>query len=234
MKVSLIIPTWNEIDGMKAIMPQIKREWVDQIIVTDGGSTDGTIEYAREQGYEVYIQKRPGIRYCYIDIWDKIIGDVVITFSPDGNSIPELIPKLIEKMEEGYDMVIASRYLDDAKSDDDSLLTGFGNWLFTRTVNLLHGGHYTDVMVMYRAYKKQMFLDLDIDKEEGYTTPEWLFGCVMGCEPLISTRALKRNLKVTEIPGDEPPRIGGKSKLLKWRWGACYYFQFWRELFFWK
>jgi len=219
---------------MKAIMPRVKREWVDQIIITDGGSTDGTVEYAREQGYEVYIQKTPGFRHCYFEILDMITGDIIITFSPDGNSIPELIPELIEKMKEDYDMVIASRYLDDAKSEDDDIVTGFGNWLFTRTVNLLHGGNYTDVMVIYRAYKKQIIYDLDLDKHESYTTPERLFRCVLSWEPLLSVRAAKRKLKIGEIPGDEPPRIGGERKLLVLQWGAGYYFQFWRELFFWK
>ena len=219
---------------MKVIMPQIKREWVDQIIITDGGSTDGTIEYAREQGYEVHVQKKRGFRYCYFEILDMIEGDVVVTFSPDGNSVPELIPDLIEKIKEGYDMVIASRYLGDAVSDDDDMLTAFGNWLFTRTVNLLHGGHYTDVMVIYRAFHKQLIYDLDLDKEDSYTTPERIFRCIMSWEPLFSVRAAKRKLKVTEIPGDEPARIGGERKLLIWRWGACYYYQFWREVLFWK
>ena len=44
MKVTLIIPTLNELGGMKLIMPRIRMEWVDQIIIVDGGSKDGTIE----------------------------------------------------------------------------------------------------------------------------------------------------------------------------------------------
>ena len=58
MKTTLFIPTFNEIDGMKVIMPRIKKEWVDQIIIADGGSTDGTVEYANECGYEVFVQKK--------------------------------------------------------------------------------------------------------------------------------------------------------------------------------
>ena len=58
MKTTLFIPTFNEIDGMKVIMPRIKKEWVDQIIIADGGSTDGTVEYANEYGYEVFVQKK--------------------------------------------------------------------------------------------------------------------------------------------------------------------------------
>ncbi len=47
MKVTLLALTLNEIDGVRAIMPRISREWFDQILILDGGSTDGTVEWAR-------------------------------------------------------------------------------------------------------------------------------------------------------------------------------------------
>ena len=71
MKVTLLIPTLNEIEGMKVIMPRIKREWVDQILIVDGGSTDGTIEYAKEENWQVIIQKKKGIRNAYIEAMDS-------------------------------------------------------------------------------------------------------------------------------------------------------------------
>jgi len=234
MKTSLLVMTLNEIDGMKTIMPQVQRDWVDQIIIVDGGSTDGTIEWAQDNNYEVYVQKQPGFRHAYTEVLPRVIGDVLITFSPDGNSIPKIIPELIAKMREGYDMVIASRYLGGAKSEDDGVVTGFGNWLFTKTVNLLHSGYYTDVMVIYRAYRKQIVYDLELDKEGGYALAEKLFFTRISWEPLLSVRATKAHLKIAEIPGDEPPRIGGKRKLQILQWGAAYYFQFIREVFCWK
>ena len=230
MKTTLLIPTWNEIDGMRAIMPKVKREWVDQIVVVDGGSTDGTIEYAREQGYTVHVQRQPGIRQAYMETLPLITGDVILTFSPDGNSIPELIPPLLDKMREGYDMVIVSRYLGPAKRQDDDFLTSFGNWLFTRTINVLHGAHYTDAMVIYRAYHRRLIQELELDQDKSYATAERLFHTRISWEPLLSVRAARRKLKVTEIPGSEPPRIGGTRKLQVWRWGAAYYFQFFAEL----
>ena len=234
MKITIIVLTLNEVDGVKVVMPQIDPAWYDQLIVVDGQSTDGTIEWCRDNGYEVYIQKKRGIRHAYLEILPKVQGDVVLTFSPDGNCAPEMIPQVLEKMREGNDLVIGSRYLDDATSQDDDIVTGFGNWLFTRTVNVLHGGNYSDCMVIYRAFKRQLIFDLDLDKEESYALPEKLFSTVISWEPLMAVRAAKKNLKIGEIPAGEPARIGGERKLKIIRWGAAYFFQFWRELWFWK
>jgi glycosyltransferase involved in cell wall biosynthesis len=232
--VTLLIPTLNEIDGMKAIMPRIDRRWVDQIVILDGGSTDGTIEWARGHGYFVHVQRQPGIRQAYLEVLPRIEGDVILTFSPDGNSIPALIPAVIAKINEGYDMVIASRYKGAAKSQDDDWLTAFGNWFFTRTVNLLNGGRYTDAMVIFRAYRKQLIYDLELDQDRWYRTPERLLRTRISWEPLLSARAARRKLRVTEIPGDEPPRIGGERKLRVFKWGAAYYYQFLRDFFLWR
>ena len=50
----------------------------------------------------------------------------------------------------------------------------------------------------------------------------------------MSVRAAKAGKKVTEVPVGEPARIGGERKLQVLRWGAAYYFQFWRELWYWR
>lgn len=234
MKVTLLVPTLNEIHGMKTIMPLIKKEWYDQLLIVDGQSTDGTIEYAKQMGYPLVIQKKKGMRNAYMESLPYITGDVILTFSPDGNSIPELIPECIKKMKEGYDMVIVSRYAQGAKSYDDDLVTGFGNKLFTTFINFFHHAHYTDAMVIYRAYKKNLIYDLDLDKDSSYETEERLFKTNISWEPLLSIRAAKRKLKVTEIPGDEPARSGGERKLQVLRWGAAFMYEVFREIFIWK
>ena len=219
---------------MKTIMPKINPDWIDQILIIDGQSTDGTVEYAREKGYQVVIQQQKGMRHAYMEALPHVTGDVILTFSPDGNSIPELIPDCLNKLKEGYDMVIVSRYAPGAKSYDDDPITSFGNKLFTTSINLFHRARYTDAMVIYRAYRKQLIEDLDLDKDSSYAFEEKLFGTNISWEPLLSIRAAKRRLKVTEIPGDEPAREGGERKLQVMRWGAAYMFQVYREIFFWR
>jgi len=205
-KVTLVVPTLNEIKGMRVIMPRVNRELLHQIIIVDGGSTDGTIEYAREMGYEIYLQKERGIRLGLIENYPNIKGDIIITFSPDGNSVPELIPDLIEKMKIGYDMVIVSRYLGDARSFDDTFISRLGNWSFTKIINFLFAYHYTDALVMFRAYKREVPERLGIIKRRSKLFEKFI-GMYISWEPQLSVRCAKHRLKITEIPGDEPLRV---------------------------
>ena len=234
MKVTLLIPTLNEEIGMRTIMPRVKKEWIHQVLVVDGKSTDKTVEEAKKLGYDVVIQQKPGIRHAYMEALPHVTGDVILTFSPDGNSIPELIPDCIAKFKEGYEMVIVSRYAEGAKSYDDDMITAFGNKLFTTFINLIHGGKYTDAMVIYRIYRKDLIAELDLDKEESHQAAEKLFGTKISWEPLLSIRCAKKKLKCADIPGDEPAREGGERKLQVIRWGAAYMFQVFREIFLWK
>ncbi|QPJ65273.1 MAG: glycosyltransferase [Candidatus Nitrohelix vancouverensis] len=230
LTTTLFVPALNEVDGLKAIMPKIDPSWFDQIIIADGNSQDGSVEYAESQGYEVMVQSQKGIRHAYIEGFPMIRGDIVVTFSPDGNCIPEHIPALIEKIKEGYDMVVASRYKDEAKSDDDDIVTGFGNYMFNFIIKLLHGYPYTDCMGIFRAYRTNVFYELGLDKEESYWQ-EQLYATKIGIEPLLSIRAAKMKMKIGEIPADEPPRIFGERKLQIFRWGASYLTQMITEFF---
>jgi glycosyltransferase involved in cell wall biosynthesis len=231
-KITVFIPTLNEAHGLPIILPQVQQQNPFQILVVDGNSTDGTADTARKLGAEVFIQKRKGLRHAFIEAWPLIRGDVVITLSPDGNCIPADIPKLVAEMEKGYDMVVASRYYGGAKSEDDDVITGFGNWFFTRTVNTLFRAHYTDCMGMFRAYRPALFYETGLDREDSYQLPESLFGTVLGIEPLLSARAAAYGMKISEIGSDEPKRMGGERKLQVIRWGGAYYFQFLREFLF--
>ena len=201
MKTTLLALSFNEIEGIKVILPQIPKEVIDEILIVDGGSTDGTIEWARESGYKVIVQKKPGLGSAYIEGIAEAQGELIITFSPDGNSIPEVLPDLIKKIEEGYDIVTVSRYLDGAKSFDDDPVTAFGNKLFTKIYNILFKQNVTDYLVMYRAFRPSLVKELNIE----HSSISW--------QSQLMCKAAKAGLKIGEIPGDEPARIGGIRKM---------------------
>ncbi len=233
LTVSLLMPTLNEVDGMREIMPLIKKEWCDQIVVSDGGSTDGTLEYAKEHGYDIVMQDRPGLINALRDGFKKCTGDIIITFSPDGNSLPSCIPALIERISQGYDLVIVSRYRDGAVSEDDSWFTRFGNWMFTTMINFCFRGGYSDTLVIFRAYRRQTVIDLHL-LTDFECSPEKNFPKFAGWDVLSSIRAAKKRLNVSEVPGTEPKRIGGETKCMRFRNGLMILAEIFYELVFWK
>src|SRR6266851_2784754 len=116
--IALVLPTLNELPGLQATLPWIDRSLFDQIIVIDGGSRDGTVEYAMEMGLTVVSQIRPGLHYAIYDLVHTLTTDYVVEFSPDGNCKVEQLPELIAKLREGHDQVVVSRYLQHAISED--------------------------------------------------------------------------------------------------------------------
>jgi glycosyltransferase involved in cell wall biosynthesis len=214
-KVTIVIPTMNEVEGMKWFMPRLERSWYDQLIVVDGGSTDGTLEYCKEHGHEVVMQTRgvKGVSRALVDAFKRVENDIVLTISPDGNSLPEHIPKLIAKIREGYDMVVVSRYFGGAVSYDDDRFTRLGNRAFTKIINVLFDAQFTDTLVIFRAYTRDAIIRMRLDEQP---VPNWFRRNLFDLESWdlgSCMRAAKLGLKVTEIPGDEPKRIGGVRKL---------------------
>ncbi len=208
MTVALVAPTINEVEGLRAVLPRIDRKIVDEIIIVDLNSIDGTVEYCQAQGVRVHHQQSRGYGAGYLEVIPLIQADIIIEFPPDGSSMPEKIPAVLAKINEGYDLVIASRYRDGAKSYDDDPVTRFGNWFFTTLVNVLFGAHYTDVLVGFRAYRRSAYDRVAMNTRGLSWTVQQ------------SIQFAKAGLKVTEIGVDEPARIGGERKMrpLKTGW----------------
>jgi glycosyltransferase involved in cell wall biosynthesis len=206
--VTLVILTLDEIDGVTEVVPKLPLHAVDEILVVDGGSRDGTIEFFEARGIRVIRQEQPGRGEAFRLAAQHARNDRLVFFSPDGNEDPDDIPRLADGLAAGYDMVIASRFMAGARSEDDDrfLFAGrrWGNLLFTWLANVLcgRGRWITDTINGYRAITRATFLRLAPDAH-GYAI-----------EFQMSIRALQLGLRVLEIPTHESPRIGrGVSNL---------------------
>mgnify|MGYP001076090759 FL=1 len=222
MSVIVFVLTLDEIDGVSEIMPKIKKEWADKIILVDGGSTDGTIEKAKELGFEVIHQKNKGEgNACRVGT-DATDSDFVMFFSPDGNDIPEDIPKLIQKTKEDYDIVHISRFGKNSISDDANWLDRFGNNMFTFLVNTFFGGNYTDALNGFRIIKRSLWNELKTDAQ------------YLNIEQQTCIRLAKLKIPIFEIDGREPKRIGGERKMRPLTTGAQLSYQIIKEFVKWK
>ena len=222
MSVIVFVLTLDEIEGVSQIMPRIKKEWADRIIFVDGGSTDGTIEKAKELGFEVINQHNKGEgNACRVGT-DATESDFVMFFSPDGNDEPEDIPRLIKKSKEGYDVVHISRFGKRSVSNDANWLERFGNNMFTFLVNSFFGGNYTDALNGFRIIKRSIWDKLKTDAQ------------YLNIEQQICIRLTKLKIPIYEIEGNEPARIGGERKMRPLITGAQLSYQILKEFAYWK
>ena len=221
MSVIVFVLTLDEIDGTSIIMPQVKKEWADEIVFVDGGSTDGTIEKAGELGFRVIHQKNKGEgNACRVGT-DATKSDYVMFFSPDGNDVPEDIPKLIEKTKEGHDVVHISRFGPNSQSDDANWLEYFGNKMFTFLVNTFFGGTYTDALNGFRIIKRSIWDELKTDAQ------------YLNIEQQTCIRCAKRNILIYQIDGKEPARIGGERIMRPLTTGSQLSYQIIKEFVYW-
>ena len=222
MTTALIILTLNEVDGFKEIMPHVKREWVDELIVIDGGSTDGTIEEAKKMGFNVIVQKRKGHGAAIMLGVESTKSDNIVIFGPDGNHEPEEIPQLIRKVQEGYDQVIVSRFAKGSVNLDAGIMDTFGNKLFAFLTNLFFGGDLTDVLNESRLITRKAMTEIKFD--------------AIGLDSTLqmTIRGLKKRQKIFEIVGNEGSRIGGKRKMRPFQTGCLLAKMIVKELIFWN
>ena len=223
VKRSLILLTLNEIEGLTALFDHLPLQATDECVAVDGGSTDGTVEFLKAHGIRVVGQSRRGRGQAFRIGAHEAKGEHLVFFSPDGNEDPNDIPNLLAKLEEGYDMAIGSRFLPGSRNEEDGRwlpVRAWANRTFTWLANRMwnHGPYISDTINGYRAVTKQAFGRMKIDAD----------GFVV--EYQMSIRAMKLQLRVTEIPTQEGNRIGGMSTAKSLPTGMLFLRYFWREL----
>ncbi|AOW80405.1 glycosyl transferase family 2 [Halodesulfurarchaeum formicicum] len=200
MRTVAVVPAYNEADAVGSVIDGT-REYVDEVVVVDDGSTDETKEVAREHGARVLEHTfntgvggavRTGYRYAI-----EADYDFVVQVDADGQHDPSQIPRLLSAADEA-DMVIGSRYLNESH-EEYSLVRTLGIQFFTALVNTLGSIEITDVTSGFRVYRVSMLAEILHHSDKHWAVEQTL-------------EAAKRDFTITEISTEIPTRETGNSQ----------------------
>jgi glycosyltransferase involved in cell wall biosynthesis len=217
--VSVVICTLNEAGNLPHVLPKIPI-WVDEILLVDGHSTDGTLELARRLRPEIVFLRQPGkgkgdaLQYGI----NQAKGEIIVTLDADGETPPEEIGLFIKPLLEGNDFAKGSR-LFRRRPRKMPRYRWVGNKVLAFTCNVLYGTRFSDICCGYNSFWKKEFLKLDLS----YAVNE--VGCSM--EQQMIVKAVKAGKKMKEVPIISDGRISGESVLSSLRHSVTQGFRDW-------
>jgi glycosyltransferase involved in cell wall biosynthesis len=199
--VAVVIPTFNEIESIGAVVGELPRGIVDRIIVVDGGSGDGTQQGARGAGAEVIAVGRGYGLACMAGAQAAEGADIVVFMDGDGADDPAAIAAMIAPIRAGTcDFVIASRARGEREAGSMAWHQIAAGLIAGRLTKLLYGVRYTD-MCAFRAIRRETLLALGM-RERTY-----------GWNLEMQMRVARAGLRVLELPVGYRRRLGGQSKV---------------------
>lgn len=205
MTVGLCLLTWNEIAGCKHDVPLIDRSKFEQIYCIDGGSTDGTVEYLREQGIEVYPQTAKGLNRACKDGADRCRCDAFVFFHPKGSVPVEDAYRFRTYYEQGYEFVVASRMMKESRNEEDGKILKPRKWfvlglgLAAKLLFQKEGNTVWDALHGFRGMTVEAFRRCDISDRSPSVDIE------MVC------RSYKLRIRRIEFPTRESARLAGET-----------------------
>lgn len=201
-KVLVVIPAYNEEANIEMVVGELERDYpqFDYLVVNDG-SRDRTAQICREHGYNLLDLTvnlglagcfQAGMKYAYYKGYNY-----AIQFDGDGQHRPEYIGSMRKKMDEGYDIVIGSRFVDKKKNLSMRMM---GSRIITAAIRMTTGVHVADPTSGMRMFNREMI-------------KEFALNLNYGPEPDTVSYLLKQGAKIAEVPVHIADRTGGESYL---------------------
>lgn len=205
-QISIILPAKNEALGLARILPELKALLPEaEILLVDDGSEDVTAEVAASQGVRVLRQPYSKGNGAAVKAGARAArGDILVFMDADGQHRPEDIPRLLEKLEQGYDMVVGAR----SRESQAGLHRATANGFYNRLASWMVGHKVADLTSGFRAVRADKFRQFLQLLPNGFSYPT-----------TITMSFFRAGYSVAYLPIHAPQRIG-KSHLRIWRDGA--------------
>jgi glycosyltransferase involved in cell wall biosynthesis len=203
-RVAAIIPVLDEAGAIGQVVAAMPRDWVDAVLVVDGGSRDSTVAEAGAAGAAVLVEKERGYgRACARGAAAAVAGgaEILVFLDGDGSDRPEAIPSLVQPvLEDNYDFVIGSRTRGVREPGSMGAHQALAGYVIGAAIGLVCGVRYTD-MCAFRAIRADALARLGM-RELTY-----------GWNLEMQMRAARAGLRILELPVPYGRRLAGKSKV---------------------
>lgn len=203
--ISIIIPARNEEAGLAALLPDLKQySQQAELIIVDDGSTDHTVAIAQQYGARVVRHPRSLGNGAAIKSGARAAtGDILVFMDADGQHQPQDIQRLLDKLGQGYDMVVGAR----SRKSQAGMHRAAANGVYNRLASWMVGQKVEDLTSGFRAVKASMFRKFLYLLPNGFSYPTTITMCFFRAGHVVGY-----------VPILAPQRIG-KSHLRIWRDG---------------
>ena len=169
MRISIILPAKNEAEGLRQTLPGLRALFPEaEVIVVDDGSTDGTAAVAAESGARVLSSPYPMGNGAAIKRGARAAsGDILVFMDADGQHNPADIPKLLERLEAGYDMAVGARNA----GGQANIGRGAANAFYNRVASWMTGHRIADLTSGFRAARAERFREFLHLLPNGFSYP---------------------------------------------------------------
>jgi len=204
--LTLIIPAKNEEDSLPQVLAEIKNYECNKIVILEE-SDFKTINAIKNFDCKLVYQTGRGYGNALIEGMKNVKTEYTCIFNADGSFNPKYLEEMLGLCESDRDFVFASRYMSGGGSDDDTLLTKIGNFIFSTMGNIFFSLKLSDILYTFLVGKTDSFKKLDLRSNDFCL-------CV---EMPIKAKRLRMN--IIDTPSYERKRIAGEKKVSEFKDG---------------
>ena len=202
--LTLIIPAKDEAGSLPEVLRELKDFKCNIIIILEETDTQ-TIKSIENFKCRIVFQSGRGYGNALIQGMKNVETEYLCIFNADGSFDPSDLTKMLKLCEDDKDFIFASRYMKKGGSDDDTILTKIGNYIFSLIGNIFFSLKISDILYTYLLGKTESFKKLNLKSNDFCLCVE------------MPIKAKKMDMKMINTPSYERRRIAGKKKVNEFR-----------------